>query len=54
MKKSKIFIVATLLVILLVGISACSNTSNNTTSIKNQSEPNNITESTDDSTQSND
>ena len=54
MKKSKIFIVATLLVILWVGMSACSNTSDNTTSIKNQSEPENISESTDDSTQSND
>ena len=54
MKKSKSFIAATLLVILLVGMSACSNTTDNTTSIKNQSEPDNVSESTDNSTESND
>ncbi|MBO0959668.1 DUF1311 domain-containing protein [Neobacillus sp. MM2021_6] len=54
MKKSKSFIPATLLVILLVGMSACSHTSDNTTAIKNQSEPDNISEGADDSTESND
>ncbi|WML38134.1 lysozyme inhibitor LprI family protein [Neobacillus sp. OS1-2] len=54
MKKSKRFIPATLLVILLVGMSACSHTSDKTTATKNQSESDNISESTDDSTESND
>ncbi|WP_251551504.1 lysozyme inhibitor LprI family protein [Neobacillus muris] len=54
MKKSKSFIVATLLVILLVGMSACSNTSDHSTSLKNQSDDDSISESTDDSTSSND
>ncbi|WP_040205909.1 lysozyme inhibitor LprI family protein [Neobacillus jeddahensis] len=54
MKKSKSFITTTLLVILLVGMSACSNTSDNTTSTKSQSEPDNISESKDDSTESTD
>lgn len=54
MKKSKIFIVATLLVILLVGMSACSNSSDDATSINNQSGPDNTSESTVDTSQSSD
>ncbi|MFF2449732.1 hypothetical protein ACFVSW_22055 [Neobacillus sp. NPDC058068] len=54
MKKSKIFIVAILCVFLLVGMSACSNSSSDVTSTKNQSIPDNISQKTDHSSQSND
>ncbi|MCM3363689.1 lysozyme inhibitor LprI family protein [Niallia sp. MER TA 168] len=47
MNKNKIFMAATLLVILLMGMSACSNSSNETTSSNTQTEPENIEESTD-------
>lgn len=52
MKKSKFFIVASLLTVLLVGMSACSNSSDDDTSTKNQSKPDNTSQSTDDSSQS--
>jgi uncharacterized protein YecT (DUF1311 family) len=48
MNKSKIFMAASLLVILLMGMSACSNSSNENTSSNTQTEPENIEESTDD------
>lgn len=44
---------ASLLVVLLVGMSACSNSSDDDTSTKNQSKPDNTSQSTDDSSQSN-
>lgn len=53
MKNSKILALVTFFVILLVGMSACSKTSDQTTSAKKQSEPESISESTDDSSQSN-
>lgn len=46
MNKCKIFMAASLLVILLMGMSACSNSSNETTSSNTQTEPENIEEST--------
>eukprot|EP00130_Batrachochytrium_dendrobatidis_P008275 XP_006683150.1 hypothetical protein BATDEDRAFT_28709 [Batrachochytrium dendrobatidis JAM81] len=54
MKKRNTLIVATLLVILLAGMSACSNSSDDARSSKNQSEPENISQITDDSSPSND
>ncbi|MEQ2468000.1 lysozyme inhibitor LprI family protein [Niallia hominis] len=48
MKTCKTCMAAILLVILLMGMSACSNSSNETTSSNNQTEPENIEESTDD------
>ncbi|KLT17525.1 hypothetical protein AA980_12945 [Neobacillus vireti] len=45
---------STLLIILLVGMSACSNSSSDVTSTENQSKSDNISQSTDDSSQSND
>lgn len=53
MKNSKILTLATFFVVLLVGMSACSKTSDQTTSAKKQSETESISESTDDSSQSN-
>ncbi|WP_400247608.1 lysozyme inhibitor LprI family protein [Niallia sp. JL1B1071] len=47
MKTCKTCMAAILLVILLMGMSACSNSSNETTSSNNQTEPENIEESTD-------
>lgn len=52
MEKSKIFIGATLLVILLVGMSACSKSSDDVTATKSQSESDNLSESIDDSNDS--
>ncbi|MBS4196542.1 hypothetical protein [Lederbergia citri] len=49
MKKSKVFIVASLLAVLLVGMSACSNSSVNDTSTQNQSKLDNTSQSTDNS-----
>jgi hypothetical protein len=48
MKKSNISILATLLVVLLVGMSACSKSSDDTALTKESSEPDNISESTND------
>jgi uncharacterized protein YecT (DUF1311 family) len=47
MNKNKFFTEAILLVILLLGLSACSNSSNETPSSNNQTEPENIEETTD-------
>lgn len=51
MKQIKILTVVTVLVISLVGLSACSNSPTNVTSTKTQLEPNNILQSTDVSSQ---
>ena len=52
-KKSKIFSMSTLFVILLVGMSACSNSSSDVKSPENESKADNISQNTDDSSQSN-
>lgn len=54
MKKNKVFIMATLFVVLLVVLSVCSNSSEGVTSQKSQSESDNMSQSTVDSSQSND
>lgn len=53
MQLNKFFIVATLLVILVVGLSACGNSPDDTASINYPTEPGEILESTDDSSPSN-
>lgn len=52
--KGKNFIVATLVVVLLVGMSACIKSSDDAASIKERSESDNISQSTNDISQSND
>ncbi|WP_066083131.1 lysozyme inhibitor LprI family protein [Neobacillus novalis] len=54
MKKSNIFIVVALLAVLLVGMSACSNSSEDAASINNDSGSDHISQSTDGSSESND
>ena len=53
MKNSKFFIKAVLLVILIIGLSACGNSSDDKASIDNQIEHDEISESTDETSQSN-
>ncbi|WP_312097294.1 lysozyme inhibitor LprI family protein [Niallia sp.] len=50
MKKYKTYIVSTLLVILLIGMTACSNSSDDAAAVNQQSKPDHILESSDDST----
>lgn len=54
MRKNKILIAAILVIVLLVGMAACSNSSSNVTSTKAQSKSDDISQSTDESSKSHD